>query len=184
MGAAELFLLGSNLLITVLSGLVVVAKVSTLRIGGEEGCVLLRGHIEVLIDLSTLSKFQFQHLLFRSIPDAGDAAGIYGNSLHAFLDANEPRKDRGWQLLLSSPGAIGPSIRSVSSTLSVRSMFCSGAECRHQHRDVSSPWCRMTYCNTSIHWAPKDLENSSHAHKQDIGAATRRPPKGTGLPPS
>jgi hypothetical protein len=25
---------------------------------------------------------------------------------------------------------------------------------------------------------------SSHAHKQDIGAATRRSPKGTGLPPS
>jgi hypothetical protein len=107
-GAAELFLLGSNLLITVLSGLEAVVKVSTLRIGGEEGCVLLGGHIEVLIDLSTLSKFQFQHLLFRSIPDAGDAAGIYRNSLHVFLDADEPRKDRGPQLLLSTSGASAP----------------------------------------------------------------------------
>jgi hypothetical protein len=31
---------------------------------------------------------------------------------------------------------------------------------------------------------PEDRENSSYAHKQDIGAATRRSPKGTGLPPS
>jgi|SRR5580693_9181487 hypothetical protein len=31
---------------------------------------------------------------------------------------------------------------------------------------------------------PEDRENSSYAHKQDIGAATRRPAKGTGLPPS
>jgi hypothetical protein len=31
---------------------------------------------------------------------------------------------------------------------------------------------------------PEDRENSSHSHKQDIGAATRRWPKGTGLPPS
>ena len=58
-------------------------------------CAPRRGHIEVLVDLSTLSKFQFQHLLFRSIADAGDAAGVYRNSLHAFLDADEPRKDRG-----------------------------------------------------------------------------------------
>ena len=94
MGAAELFLLGSNPMITVLSGLEVAVEVSTLGIGGEEGGVLLGGHIEVLIDLSTLSKFQFQHLLFRSIADAGDAAGVYRNSLHAFLDADEPRKDR------------------------------------------------------------------------------------------
>src|SRR5277367_1026147 len=85
-GAAELFLLGSNPMITVLSELEVVVEVSALGIGGEEGGVLLGGHIEILIDLSTLSKFQFQHLLFRSIPDTGDAAGVYRNSLHAFLD--------------------------------------------------------------------------------------------------
>ena len=43
-----------------------------------------------------------------------------------------------------------------SSTLSARTMFCSGVE-------LSSPtsicvitfWCGMTYCNTSIHCAPK-----------------------------
>jgi hypothetical protein len=54
-------------MITVLSGLEVAVEVSTLGIGGEEGGVLLGRHIEVLIDLSTLSRFQFQHLLFRSI---------------------------------------------------------------------------------------------------------------------
>jgi hypothetical protein len=91
-GAAELFLFGSNPTITVLSGLEVAVEVSTLGIGGEECGVLLGRHIEVLIDLSTLSKFQFQHLLFRSIADAGDAAGVYRNSLHVFLDADEPRK--------------------------------------------------------------------------------------------
>jgi hypothetical protein len=89
-GAAELFLLGSNPKIMVLSGLEVAVEVSALGIGGEESGVLLGGHIEVLIDLSTLSKFQFQHLLFRSIADAGDTAGVYWNSLHAFLDADEP----------------------------------------------------------------------------------------------
>jgi hypothetical protein len=82
-------------MITVLSGLEVAVEVSTLGIGGEEGGVLLGGHIEVLIDLSTLSKFQFQHLLFRSIADAGDAAGVYRHSLQAFLDADEPRKGSG-----------------------------------------------------------------------------------------
>jgi hypothetical protein len=46
--------------------------------------------------------------LFRSIAYAGDAAGVYGNSLHAFLDADEPRKDRGPQLLLSSSVASAP----------------------------------------------------------------------------
>jgi hypothetical protein len=107
-GAAGLFLLVSNPMITVLSGLEMAVEVSTLGIGGEEGGVLLGGHIEVLIDLSTLSKFQFQHLLFRSIADAGDAAGVYRNSLHASLDADEPRKDRGPQLLLSSSGASAP----------------------------------------------------------------------------
>jgi hypothetical protein len=104
-GAAELFLLGSNPMITVLSGLEAAVEISALGIGSEEGGVLFGGHIEVLIDLSTLSKFQFQHLLFRSIADTDDAAGVYGNSLHAFLDADELRKDRGWQLLLSSSRA-------------------------------------------------------------------------------
>ncbi len=48
------------------------------------------GTSKYLIDLSTLLKFQFQHLLFRGIVDAGDTAGVYRNSLHAFLDADEP----------------------------------------------------------------------------------------------
>ena len=67
-------------MITVLSGLEVAVEVSAFGIGGEEGGVLLGGHIEVLVDLSTLSKFQF-----RSIADARDAAGVYRNSLHAFF---------------------------------------------------------------------------------------------------
>jgi hypothetical protein len=107
-GAAELFLLGWNPMITVLSGLEVAVEVSALGIGSEEGGMLLGGHIEVLVDLSALSKFQFQHLLFRSIADARYAAGVYRNSLHAFLDADAPRKDRGRQLLLSSSGALTP----------------------------------------------------------------------------
>jgi len=82
-------------MITVLSGLEVAVEVSALRIGGEECAVLLGGHIEVLVDLSTLSKFQFQHLLFRSIADAGDAAGVYRNSLHAFLDADDRKEGSG-----------------------------------------------------------------------------------------
>jgi hypothetical protein len=97
-------------MITVLSGLEVAVEVSALGIGGEEGDVLLGGHIEILIDLSTLSKFQLQHLLFRSIADAGDAAGVYRNSLHAFLDADELSKDRGRQLLLSSSPALDSSM--------------------------------------------------------------------------
>ena len=64
-GAAELFLLGSNPMITVLSGLEVEVEISAFGIGGEESGVLLGGHIEVLTDLSTLSEFQFQHPLFR-----------------------------------------------------------------------------------------------------------------------
>jgi hypothetical protein len=51
--------LGSNPIITVLSGLELAVEVGALGIGGEESGVLLSGHIEVLIDLSTLSKFQF-----------------------------------------------------------------------------------------------------------------------------
>jgi hypothetical protein len=65
-------------------------EISALGIGREEGGVLLSGHAEVLIDLSTFSKFQFQHLLFRRIANAGDTAGIYRNTLHAFLDAHAP----------------------------------------------------------------------------------------------
>jgi len=41
--AADLFLLGSNPMITVLLGLEVAVEVSTVGIGGEEGGVLLRG---------------------------------------------------------------------------------------------------------------------------------------------
>ena len=58
-GTAELFLLGQDPMITILSGLEVEVEVSAFRIGGEEGDMLLGGHTEVLIDLSTLSKFQF-----------------------------------------------------------------------------------------------------------------------------
>jgi hypothetical protein len=97
----ELFLLGPEPMITILSGLEVEVEISAFGIGGEDGGVLLGGHIEVLIDLSTLSKFQFQHPLFRSIADAGDTAGVYRNSPHYFLDADEPGKDRGRKLLLS-----------------------------------------------------------------------------------
>lgn len=50
------------------------------------------GNVEVLIDLSPLSKLQFQHLLLRSITDAGNTAGVYRNSLHTVLDADEPTK--------------------------------------------------------------------------------------------
>ena len=54
--------------------------------------------------------------------------------------------------------------------------------CRHQHRYVSiTSWCGLAYCNTSNPLRPEDQENSSHAHKQDIGAATRRSPKGTSV---
>ena len=59
----ELFLLGPDPMITILSGLELEVEISAFGIGGEEGGVLLGGHIKVLIDLSTLSKFQFQHLL-------------------------------------------------------------------------------------------------------------------------
>ena len=126
MGATELFLFGSNPMITVLSGLEVAVEVSALGIGGEEGDVLLGGHIEILIDLSTLSKFQLQHLLFRSIADDGDAAGVYRNSLHAFLDADEPRKDRARQLLLSSSGALAPHPRAPC--------LAPAWSCRHRSR--------------------------------------------------
>lgn len=43
--------------ITILSGLEVEVEISAFGIGGEEGGVLVDSHIEVLIDLSTLSKF-------------------------------------------------------------------------------------------------------------------------------
>jgi hypothetical protein len=87
-----LFLLGPDPMITILSGLELEVEISAFGIGGEEGGVLLSGNIEVLIDLSTLSKLQFQHLLLRSIADAGNTAGVYRNSLHTFLDADEPTK--------------------------------------------------------------------------------------------
>jgi hypothetical protein len=43
--------------------------------------VVFGGHIEVLIDLTRLTKFQFQHPLLGSIADADDAAGLYRKSL-------------------------------------------------------------------------------------------------------
>ncbi len=58
-------------MITILSGLELEVEISAFGLGGEEGSVLLSGHIDVLIDLSTLSKFQFQHLLLRNIADTG-----------------------------------------------------------------------------------------------------------------
>jgi hypothetical protein len=76
-----LFLLGPDPMITILSRLEVEVEISAFGIGGEEGGVLLGGHIEVLIDLSTLSKFQFQHLPLRSIADAGNTVRVYRNSL-------------------------------------------------------------------------------------------------------
>jgi hypothetical protein len=79
-------------MITILSGLKLEVEISAFGIGGEEGGVLLSGNIEVLIDLSTLSKLQFQHLLLRGIADADNTAGVYRNSPHTFLDADEPTK--------------------------------------------------------------------------------------------
>jgi hypothetical protein len=93
-------------MITILSGLELEVEISAFGIGGEEGGMLLSRHSEVLIDLSTLSKFQFQHLLLRSIADADNTAGIYGNSLHTFLDADEATKDQMRQPLLQVPEAV------------------------------------------------------------------------------
>jgi hypothetical protein len=45
--------------------------------------VVFGGHIEVLIDLTRLTKFQFQHPLLGSVADADDTAGLYGESLHS-----------------------------------------------------------------------------------------------------
>jgi hypothetical protein len=45
-GATELSLLGQDPMITILSGLEVEVEVSALRIGGEEGGMLLGGHTE------------------------------------------------------------------------------------------------------------------------------------------
>jgi len=97
---------------------------------------------------------------------------------------------KGWsrpQDTKASDGIGGGEIREAqkaceSSTLSARTMFCSGVE-------LSSPtsmcvitfWYVMTCCNTGIHCGARRPRKSSHAHKQDIGAATRRSPKGTGL---
>ena len=82
---AGLFLLGPDPMITILPGLEVEVEISAFGICGEESGVLLGGHIEVLIDLSTLSKFQFQHLLLRSIADAGNTAGVYRKLAAYFL---------------------------------------------------------------------------------------------------
>lgn len=79
----ELFLSGPDPMITILAGLELEVEISAFGIGGEEGGVLLGEHIEVLIDLSNLSKFQFQHMLLRRIADAGNTARVYRNSLHA-----------------------------------------------------------------------------------------------------
>jgi len=46
-----LFLLGPDPMITILSGLELEVEISAFGIGGEEGRVLLSGHIEVLISL-------------------------------------------------------------------------------------------------------------------------------------
>jgi hypothetical protein len=91
--------------IPILPGLEVEVEISAFGIGGEEGSVLLSGHIEVLIDLSTLSKFQFQHLLLRNIADAGNTAGVNRNSLHTFLDSDEATNDEMRQRLLQVPKA-------------------------------------------------------------------------------
>ncbi len=64
-------------------GFELLIHVGAFGIRSEECGVFLRGNIEVLIDLSAVSKLQFQHLLLRSIADAGDTAGVYWNSLHA-----------------------------------------------------------------------------------------------------
>lgn len=61
---------------TLLFELEVNLEISAFRPGGEERCVLLGGHIKVLIHLSTLSEFQFPHLFIRSITDAGDLGRI------------------------------------------------------------------------------------------------------------
>ena len=53
----ELFLLGADPMITILSGLELEVEISAFGIAGEERGVHLGGHLEVLIDLSTLSKF-------------------------------------------------------------------------------------------------------------------------------
>jgi hypothetical protein len=53
-------------MITILSGLELEVEISAFGIGGEEGCVLLSGNIEVLIGLSTLSK-----LPLLQVPKAG-----------------------------------------------------------------------------------------------------------------
>ena len=98
-------------MIPIMSGLELDVEISAFGSGGEEGGVLFSGNIEVLIDLSTLSKLQFQHLLLRGIADAGNAAGVYRNSLHTFWDADEPGKDRMRQPLLQVPKASVRRIR-------------------------------------------------------------------------
>ena len=122
-------------MITILSGLELEVEISAFGIGGEESGVLLGGHIEVLIDLSTLSKFQFQHPLFRSIADAGNTAGIYKNSLHTFLDADEATKDQMRQPLLQVPKAA---VRRIKCGERAAVSFMPGGELRLIRIDGSS----------------------------------------------
>jgi hypothetical protein len=98
-------------MITILSGLELEVQISAFGIGGEEGGVLRGGHIEVLIDLPTLSKFQFQHLLLRSVADAGNTARVYRSSLHTLLDADEAAMDQMRQPLIQVPKAAVRRIR-------------------------------------------------------------------------
>jgi hypothetical protein len=58
------------------------------------------GHVKVLIDLARLTKLQFQHAFLGSVADAGDAAGLYRNSLHSRIER--------------FPGALSPWMRMTS----------------------------------------------------------------------
>ena len=60
--------------------------VGAFGVGGEERGVFLGGHVKVLIDLFRLAKLQFQHAFLGSVPDAGDTAGLYRNSLHSRIE--------------------------------------------------------------------------------------------------
>lgn len=57
-------------------------EVGAFGVGGEECGVFLGGHVKVLVDLAGLAKLQFQHAFMGSVADAGDAAGLYRDSLH------------------------------------------------------------------------------------------------------
>jgi len=70
------------------------------------------------------------------------------------------------------------------STASAAESFSDLGLARYARVCVITSWYVMTHCNTCIHCGARRPRKSSHAHKQDIGAATRRLPKWTGLPPS